>query len=72
MNQLTYHVAMTRHQELLRQAAAHRSRVLTTTPTRILPAILCRPSSRRAVRELAATLRVGDLTTAPRALSPDR
>jgi hypothetical protein len=58
MNQLTYHIAMTRQSELLREAAAHRlARQMggPTKPALIRPATRPRGSSRRSIRGLAAT-----------------
>jgi hypothetical protein len=58
VNQLTYHIAMTRQSELLREAAAHRlARQMggPTKPALIRPATRPRGSSRRSIRGLAAT-----------------
>jgi hypothetical protein len=63
MNQLTYRIAMIRHEERLREAAAYRPAshiAAMTKPSLIPPAARSRRSSRWTTRGLAATLGHGD------------
>jgi hypothetical protein len=57
MNQLTYHIAITRQEELLPQAAAYRLAgqvAAATNPALVQPATRSRRSSRWTIRRLAA------------------
>jgi hypothetical protein len=62
MNQLTYHIAMTRQEELLRQAAARRLAMQVAAARRPLTprATRSRGGSHWTIRGIAATLRVRD------------